>query len=122
MVIHPDQVPVTNEIFTPSPAEIAPARRVIDTFAVAGNPGVINLDSKMYDISHLKRAYRLLERAGSSYCQSFWEAPYVVLAAPWWHSLRKWHHFLHFRHIVSRGRHDWECSAQWQRGRGIKLD
>ena len=60
MAIHPSQVSVINDVFMPSPAEIADARRVVDAFA--GNPGggVINLDGKMVDAPHLTRAERLL--------------------------------------------------------------
>jgi citrate lyase subunit beta/citryl-CoA lyase len=65
MAIHPDQVAVINEVFTPSPEAIAEARHVIDAFAAAGNPGVINLDGKMFDIPHLRRAEKLLKRVRS---------------------------------------------------------
>ncbi len=69
MAIHPDQVPVINEAFTPSPDAIAQANRIIEAFDGPGNPGVISLDGQMYDIPHLKRAEKLLARA-SSYAQS----------------------------------------------------
>lgn len=62
MAIHPAQVPVINEIFTPSAEAVAHARAVIAAFAAAGNPGVISIDGKMYDRPHLKRAERLLAR------------------------------------------------------------
>ena len=63
LAIHPAQIPVINEAFTPSQSAIAEAQRVIDAFAAAGNPGVINLDGQMYDIPHLKRARKLIARA-----------------------------------------------------------
>ncbi|MEO3387524.1 CoA ester lyase [Mesorhizobium sp. CAU 1741] len=63
MAIHPAQVPVINEIFTPSSDAVAHARAVVEAFAAAGNPGVVGIDGKMYDRPHLKRAERLLERA-----------------------------------------------------------
>lgn len=63
MAIHPAQVPIINEIFTPSPDAIAHAQAVVDAFAAAGNPGVIGIDGKMFDRPHLKRAERLLARA-----------------------------------------------------------
>jgi citrate lyase subunit beta/citryl-CoA lyase len=62
MAIHPDQVPVINEIYTPSAESIAQAQRLIDAFKAAGNAGVISLDGQMYDQPHLKRAQRLLAR------------------------------------------------------------
>lgn len=64
MAIHPAQVPVINEVFTPSPEAVAHAEALVAAFAGAGNPGVIGLDGKMFDIPHLKRAQRLLARAG----------------------------------------------------------
>lgn len=62
MAIHPDQVPVINEVYTPSAESIAKAQRLIDAFKAAGNAGVISLDGQMYDQPHLKRAQRLLAR------------------------------------------------------------
>ncbi|MDQ2704646.1 MAG: CoA ester lyase [Pseudomonadota bacterium] len=63
LAIHPAQVPVINEVFTPSPEAVAHARAVVAAFAAAGNPGVVALDGQMYDIPHLKRAERLLATA-----------------------------------------------------------
>jgi citrate lyase subunit beta/citryl-CoA lyase len=65
MAIHPAQVDVINQVFTPSPEQIAEARKVIDAFADAGNAGVVGIDGKMFDIPHLNRSKKLLERAGS---------------------------------------------------------
>lgn len=62
MAIHPDQVPVINEIYTPSAESIAKAERLIEAFRTAGDAGVISLDGQMYDQPHLKRAQRLLAR------------------------------------------------------------
>jgi citrate lyase subunit beta/citryl-CoA lyase len=64
MAIHPAQVPVINEIFTPSADAVAQARAIVEAFAAAGDPGVVGIDGKMYDRPHLKRAQRLLARAG----------------------------------------------------------
>jgi citrate lyase subunit beta/citryl-CoA lyase len=62
MAIHPDQVPVINEVYTPGAESIANAERLIEAFRAAGNAGVISLDGQMYDQPHLKRAQRLLAR------------------------------------------------------------
>jgi citrate lyase subunit beta/citryl-CoA lyase len=62
MAIHPDQVPVINDIYTPSAESIANAERLIEAFRAEGNAGVISLDGQMYDQPHLKRAQRLLAR------------------------------------------------------------
>ena len=66
LAIHPDQVAIINECFTPSAEEVAHARRVVDLFAL--NPGVaaLALDGRMLDIPHLKRAQKILSRSGTS--------------------------------------------------------
>jgi citrate lyase subunit beta/citryl-CoA lyase len=63
MAIHPAQVPVINEAFAPSPAEIAKARAIVDAFAANPGAGVVGIDGEMIDMPHLKRAERLLRRA-----------------------------------------------------------
>ncbi len=65
MAIHPAQVAVINEVFTPSAEAISEAQAVADAFAKAGNPGVVGIDGKMFDRPHLKRAQRLLARASA---------------------------------------------------------
>ena len=64
IAIHPDQVAIIHEVFTPSAAEIDWARKVIAVFE--GNPGagVLTMDGKMLDKPHLVLARRLLSRAG----------------------------------------------------------
>ena len=66
MAIHPAQVAVINEAFTPDAQAIARAQAIVDAFASAGDPGVVGIDGKMFDRPHLKRAQRLLARAGSA--------------------------------------------------------
>jgi citrate lyase subunit beta/citryl-CoA lyase len=63
MAIHPAQVPIINEVFTPSAESVSHASAVIEAFAAAGNPGVIGIDGRMYDRPHLRRAERILARA-----------------------------------------------------------
>jgi len=60
IAIHPAQVPVINEAFTPSAQELACARRVVDAFANAGGAGTVSLDGQMLDLPHLKSAQRIL--------------------------------------------------------------
>ena len=60
--IHPAQVTIINEVFTPSDEDVEKARAVIEAFAAAPQAGVINIDGEMYDIPHLARAKRLLAR------------------------------------------------------------
>jgi citrate lyase subunit beta/citryl-CoA lyase len=62
LAIHPDQVPVINDAFTPAAEAIAHAKRVAAAFAKAGGAGVTSLDGLMIDRPHLKSAERLLAR------------------------------------------------------------
>lgn len=63
MAIHPAQVPIINEVFTPSPTAVAHARAVIDAFAASPGAGVVGIGGVMYDRPHLVRAKQLLARA-----------------------------------------------------------
>ncbi len=62
--IHPDQVGILNEVFTPAPHEVEQARRVIDVFekALANGRASTSLDGKMIDTPVYKRAKRVLDR------------------------------------------------------------
>jgi len=62
MAIHPSQVPVINDAFTPSPEDIAHAQAVVDAFADNPGAGALQLNGKMIDAPHLKQAQRLLSR------------------------------------------------------------
>lgn len=63
MAIHPTQVPIINDVFTPSADEIERAQAVVDAFEAAGNPGVLAVDGEMLDRPHLRKAQKLLARA-----------------------------------------------------------
>lgn len=63
IAIHPDQVDTINACFSPSEADLAHARRLIEAFEAEPGVGVIGLDGKMYDIPHLKAARRTLASA-----------------------------------------------------------
>ena len=60
MAIHPAQVPVITAAFTPSEAELAQARRIVDLFAANPGAGALSLDGRMVDAPHLKAARRVL--------------------------------------------------------------
>ena len=64
LAIHPAQVAVINEVFTPSPEQIAQAKTVVAAFAVRPGAGAVGIDGKMYDRPHLLRAQALLARIG----------------------------------------------------------
>lgn len=63
LAIHPAQIPVINEVFTPKPPAVAKARAIAEAFAAAPGAGVVAIEGVMYDRPHLIRAQRLLERA-----------------------------------------------------------
>jgi len=63
MAIHPVQVAAINDGFTPSEAEIARARAVVDAFRANPGAGVLKLDGKMIDRPHLIQAQRVLAAA-----------------------------------------------------------
>jgi citrate lyase subunit beta/citryl-CoA lyase len=63
MAIHPAQVAIINEVFTPAPDEIAKAQAIVKAFADNPDAGVVGIGGVMYDRPHLTRAQRLLTRA-----------------------------------------------------------
>jgi len=66
MAIHPGQVPIINEMMTPSAEEVAFARAVVDKFAESPGAGVVSLEGKMLDMPHLTQARRVLGRLATS--------------------------------------------------------
>jgi citrate lyase subunit beta/citryl-CoA lyase len=64
LAIHPAQVPIINEVFTPSPAAVAQAQAIVAAFAAKPSAGVVGIGGVMYDRPHLARAQRLLTRRG----------------------------------------------------------
>jgi len=62
--IHPGQVKIVNEEYTPSEAEVAYARKVIrmDQEAAAAGRGSFQIEGKMIDIPVVVRAERLIRR------------------------------------------------------------
>lgn len=65
MAIHPDQVAVINQAFTPSTAEIAHARAVVAAFEASPGAGALSIDGRMVDRPHLVQAQRILAAAGN---------------------------------------------------------
>jgi citrate lyase subunit beta/citryl-CoA lyase len=60
LAIHPAQVDVINDAFTPSAEEIASAREIVDLFAANPDAGTIGHKGSMLDRPHLARAQALL--------------------------------------------------------------
>jgi citrate lyase subunit beta/citryl-CoA lyase len=63
--IHPSQIPVIHEAFSPSQVEIDKALKIVAAFEEAqrGGHGVVSLGSKMIDLPVVERARRLVARA-----------------------------------------------------------
>ncbi len=60
LAIHPAQVDIINEAFTPTEDELAHARAVVDLFAANPGAGTIGLNGAMLDRPHLLLAQALL--------------------------------------------------------------
>lgn len=65
--IHPAQIDIINETFSPSDTEIEHARRVVEAFeeAASRGRGSTSLDGKVVDVPVVKRAQAVLELAES---------------------------------------------------------
>jgi citrate lyase subunit beta/citryl-CoA lyase len=65
ITIHPSQVPVVNEAFTPSAEEIEASRELVAAFEESRRAGrmAFSFRGRMVDVPHLERARRVLERA-----------------------------------------------------------
>jgi citrate lyase subunit beta/citryl-CoA lyase len=63
MAIHPGQVAIINEVFTPSAEAIKRAEAVIAAFADNPGAGTVGVGGVMHDRPHLERARQLLARA-----------------------------------------------------------
>ncbi len=63
--IHPSQVPVANEVFTPTADEVAEARAVIADYrrAEAGGLGAIGRDGRLVDAALMRHAENVIRRA-----------------------------------------------------------
>ena len=63
--IHPSQIDLANQVYTPSEAEVTRARRIMqamDEAAKAGK-GAVSLDGRMIDIASIRMAEALLSKA-----------------------------------------------------------
>jgi len=65
MAIHPTQIPIINEAFTPTRETIAHAQAIVDAFAANPDAGVTAVGGVMVDRPHLARAKRVLARAAT---------------------------------------------------------
>jgi citrate lyase subunit beta / citryl-CoA lyase len=63
LAIHPAQVPIINEVFTPTAEALTRALAIVEAFAANPGAGVVAIGGVMYDRPHLVRAKQLLARA-----------------------------------------------------------
>ncbi len=65
ITIHPDQIPIVNELFTPSPDEVAEARELVAAFDAAQRDGkmAFSFRGQMVDVPHLTRARTIIARS-----------------------------------------------------------
>jgi len=65
--IHPSQIALANEVFTPTAAEITKAQRIMEAMAQAAKEGkgAVSLDGRLIDAASIRMAEALLEKAAS---------------------------------------------------------
>jgi citrate lyase subunit beta/citryl-CoA lyase len=63
--IHPDQIAIANEVFSPTPEEVEDARAAIEVYraAEAGGVGAIGRDGRLVDAAHMRLAANTLLKA-----------------------------------------------------------
>jgi malyl-CoA/(S)-citramalyl-CoA lyase len=63
--IHPSQLALANEVFSPSEAEVAKAKRILDAMAEAQREGrgAVALDGRLIDIASIRQAEVLVKKA-----------------------------------------------------------
>jgi malyl-CoA/(S)-citramalyl-CoA lyase len=62
--IHPSQVALANQVFSPSDEEVAHARRVLDAMeqAAAEGLGAVSLDGRMIDAASIRQAEVVIDK------------------------------------------------------------
>jgi malyl-CoA/(S)-citramalyl-CoA lyase len=63
--IHPSQIVLANQVFTPSDTEVTRAQRILDAMnhAAKEGRGAVSLDGKLIDIASIRMAEALLDKA-----------------------------------------------------------
>ncbi len=63
--IHPSQIPLANEVFSPSPQEVERARRILEAMEQAKREGkgAVSLDGRLIDIASIRQAQALVAKA-----------------------------------------------------------
>jgi citrate lyase subunit beta / citryl-CoA lyase len=60
--IHPGQVQIINDLFTPSEEALHTAAAIVAAFALQPSAGAVNIAGRMFDRPHLRAAQRVLAR------------------------------------------------------------
>ena len=63
--IHPSQIALANEVFTPSEKEVGRARRILESMAQAAREGkgAVSLDGRLIDAASIRQAQVLVAKA-----------------------------------------------------------
>jgi malyl-CoA/(S)-citramalyl-CoA lyase len=66
--IHPSQIELANQVFTPSKAEVTKAQRILDAMdqAAKEGKGAVSLDGRLIDIASIRMAEALLNKANAA--------------------------------------------------------
>ncbi|MFD3482913.1 HpcH/HpaI aldolase/citrate lyase family protein [Streptomyces sp. NPDC058665] len=64
--VHPAQLPVIHEVFTPTPTELADARDLVDRFDSAAGGAMLDEGGRLIDEAIVRRARRLLSETGTT--------------------------------------------------------
>jgi len=68
--IHPSQIALANEVFTPTPTEIDKAQRIVAAMQAATREGrgAVALDGRLIDLASIRMAQSLLDKARAAGC------------------------------------------------------
>ena len=63
--IHPSQIDIANELFSPSEKEVTQAKRILEAMEQAAKDGLgaVSLDGRLIDIASIKQAQNLVDKA-----------------------------------------------------------
>ncbi len=65
--IHPSQIELANDVFSPSSEEVEKARRIVDAMQQAAKEGrgAVQLDGRLIDVASIRMAQNLLQKAAT---------------------------------------------------------
>jgi malyl-CoA/(S)-citramalyl-CoA lyase len=68
--IHPSQIELANQVFTPSAAEVMKATRIMEAMGQAAREGkgAVSLDGRLIDLASIRMAESLLDKAQAAGC------------------------------------------------------